>query len=271
MLALDRVAAFVRAVGLVAAAVRFLLRSVKRNAQMVATGIALAGGLLLFLVGSGASQERSGHCRSREVAVVYEEPSELDAACRAIDEVVAYFRYFGFDTSAKVSLQFANRATEGYTGHGTAHGYFDPLRSQIVIYRASDAKPWRQPWSSKLVDSFMRHEIVHLAVWEVLKGDPKRLRREWHEFIAYAIQLDLMDPDLRQEVIAAHADVAPVKELAEINEFSYGMNPDGFAVLAFKTYLDRGGAVFVRQLLNGEIIPPAFSYPFAVQPHEVQR
>ena len=253
------------------AAVRILLLSAKRNAQMFATGIALAVGLLLFLAGSGASQERSGHCSAHKVAVLYKEPSELDAACRAIDEVVAYFRAIGFDISSEVSLQFANRAGEGYTGHGTAHGYFDPLRSQIVIYRASGAKPWGQPWSPKLVGSFLRHEIVHLAIWEVLKGDLKRLRREWHELIAYAIQLDLMDPELRQEVLAAHADVVAVKDLTEVNEFSYGMNPEGFAVLALRTYLDRGGAVFVRRLLNGEIIPPAFSYPFAVQPHEVQR
>ena len=249
----------------------FLL-SVEHWAHAIAARIALAGCTLVFLGGPIVGAEQHGNCSSsREVAVVYENPSELDAACRAVNEVAGYFRSIGFDAPSKALLRFADRAGDDYTGHATAHGYFDPQRSHIVIYRLSDTKPWRQPWSPKLLDSFTRHEIVHLVIWEVLQGDLKRLRREWHEFIAYAIQLDLMDAELRQEVLTAHADVVPAKDLTQINEFSYGMNPEGFAVLAYKTYLDRGAAVFVRQLLNAEIKPAPFSYPFAVLPHEIQR
>lgn len=247
-------------------------RSPPRSTRLAATCIAKVIGLLVLLASPPVAAEQDGHCSgSSAVKVVHEDPSELDAACRAFSEVLGYFRSIGFDVPSKALLRFADRAGDDYAGHATAHGYFDPQRSQIVMYRLSDVKPWRQSWSPKLLDSFTRHEIVHLAIWQVLEGDLKRLRREWHEFIAYAIQLDLMAPDLRQEILAVHADIAPASDLAQINEFSYGMNPQGFAVLAYKTYLDRGAAVFVRQLLSAEIKPPPFSYPFAVLPHEVQR
>ena len=252
--------------------VLILVRSALRSTRLAARRAAAAMGALVLLASSPAGAEQKGHCSgSRAVTVVYDDASELDAACQAVGEVSGYFRGIGFDVPSKVLLRFADRAGEDYTGHATAHGYFDVQRSQIVMYRLSDTKPWRQPFSSKLLASFTRHEIVHLAIWEALQGDLKRLRREWHEFIAYAIQLDLMDPELSQQVLATQADVVAAKDLVQINEFSYGMNPEGFAVLAYKTYLDRGAAVFVRQLLNGEIKPLPFSYPFAVLPHEVQR
>lgn len=230
----------------------------------------LAAGALAVLIDPSASAEQAGKCNSYDVAVFYEDASELDAACRAIRDVVGYFQRIDVDVSSKVSVHFANRASNGSAGHSPAHGLFDPLQSRIVIYRASGARPWGKAWSSKLVGSFLRHEIIHLAIWQTVNGDRKRLRPEWHEFMAYAIQLDLMDPELLNQVLVAHGDVGAVKDLTEINEFSYGMNPEGFAVVAYRTYLERGAAAFVRQLLKSEIKPPPFSYLFAVQPHEIR-
>ena len=248
------------------------VRSALRPTRLAVMRTAAAMGALVFLASSPAGAQQEGHCSGpRAVTVLYEDSAELDAACRAVGEVSGYFRSIGFDVPSKALLRFANSAGDDYRGHATAHGYFDARQSQIVMYRLSDVRPWKQSWSSKLLASFMRHEIVHLATWEVLQGDLKRLRREWHEFIAYAIQLDLMDPELRQQVLAVHADVVAAKDLTQINEFSYGMNPEGFAVLAYKTYLDRGGGAFLRQLLKAEIKPLPFSYPFAVLPHEVEQ
>lgn len=224
---------------------------------------------LWMLAGQGPAPGQRGSCKPHEIAVDYEDASELAAACRAVSDVVGYFAGIGFQVPTKVAVRYANRAGNESKAHSPAHGLFDPQRSQIVINRTSTATPWGQPWSLTLAASFLRHEIVHSAIWDILKGNPKQLRPEWHEFIAYAIQLDLMDPELRQLVLAAHPGAGAAADLSEINEFSYGMNPETFAVVAYRTYLQRGAAAFVRQLLKGEIKPPAMSYPFAVQPHEV--
>lgn len=101
----------------------------------------LAAGALAILIGPSASAEQTGKCSSYDVAVFYEDASELDAACRAIRDVVGYFQRIDVDVSSKVSVHFANRASNGSVGHSPAHGLFDPLQSRIVIYRASDARP----------------------------------------------------------------------------------------------------------------------------------
>lgn len=241
-----------------------------RSSRITTTWAALIVAALWMLVSQRATAEQTANCRPHSVAVVHDDPSELTAACKAFSDIVAYFGDIGFAVPAEVSIRFAEPASGASTGHSPVHGLFDALRSEIVIYRATDTKPWGQAWSPKFVASFLRHEIAHLAIWQAAKANRKPLRTEWHEFIAYAIQLDLMDPELRTIVLAAHADVRAVGNLTEINEFSYGMNPQAFAVLAYKTYLERGGATFVRQLLKSEIMPPHPSYPFAVLPHEVR-
>ena len=231
---------------------------------------ALAIAAIPTFAGHGVLAAQRGKCEPREIAVLYADPSELEAACNAVSDVVRYFAGIGFKVRTKVSIHFANRASDGSKRHSPAHGLFDPVRSQIVVYRVSDSKPWGQPWSPQFVESFLRHEIIHTVIWDVMKTNPKPLRPEWHEFIAYAVQFDLMDAGLRNKVLGAHTGVGPISDLSEVNEFSYGMNPDGFAVVAYKTYLARGAGTFVRQLLNFEIKPPPFSYPFAVQPHEIR-
>lgn len=250
---------------------RALCLPIARFGETTAIGVVLVVAALWILAGHGAAAEQRGNCAPHGVAVLYDEPSELSAACKAFTDVAGYFGQIGFHPPSKLSLQFANPDSDRSKGHSPAHGLFDPLRSQVVIYRSSEAKPWGQAWSPKLVGSFLRHEIVHTAIWEAVKANPKQLKPEWHEFIAYAVQLDLMDPELRQQVLAAHADAKPITDLSEVNEFSYGMNPEVFAVVAYKTYLERGGAAFVRQLLKSEIEPPPMSYPFPVLPHEVRQ
>ena len=119
-----------------------------------------------------------------------------------------------------------------------------------------------------MVGSFLRHELAHIGVWQILGPDARRLRHEWHEFLAYSIQLDLMDGPLVRTLLANYPDARAFGDLTEVNEFVYGMNPDQFAVMAYLTYREKGAKDFVRGLLRGDIRPPAPSFPFPVLPHE---
>lgn len=101
-----------------------------------------------------------------------------------------------------------------------------------------------------MTGSFLRHELAHIAVWQILGREAERLPHEWREFIAYAIQLDLLDP--------------------EVNEFTYGMNPDVFAVGAYLTYSERGAERFVRAVARRDY-PAPFVDPFPVLPEQSPR
>lgn len=240
-----------------------------RRRQSVLALLVLGAGTLGAPASRGIEAAQRGDCGHPTIDVVFDDPAELDMACRALTDITEYFRGMGFEVTPRVSLRFADRPAGRPAGPSSAHGYFDRGRSQIVFHRVSDVSPWGLPWTPQLAGSFLRHELAHMAIWQIVGGDPNRLRREWHEFIAYAIQLDLMEPRLREGVLAAQARVRSFKNLAEVNEFTSRMDPDVFAVAAYKTYIAEGGTAFVAQLLRGEIVPPAFTYPFPVLPGQV--
>jgi hypothetical protein len=228
--------------------------------------IVLAAGSTSFARGDDRLGTWPADCGFRAVSVVHDNPSELDAACSALVDVIGYFRRQGFELEPRISLHIADRAIGAPTEHASAHGYFDPVRGVIVVYRTSDVRPWDLPWSLEMMASFLRHELAHMAVWEIHKVGTVRLRREWHEFVAYAVQLDRLGARVLRDILTKHADIQAFNRLTQVNELSYGMNPEAFAVAAYKTYVARSGPALIRQLLVGELLPPEPAYPFPVVP-----
>lgn len=217
----------------------------------------LGWGMLVGSAFHGVRAEQQANCGQSDVTVAYDDPAELYTGCRALVDVAGYFVGMGFDVAPRVSIRFADRAS----GPVATHGHFDAAQAQIVVYRSSDVSPWGLPWTAQLAASMLRHELIHMAIWKIIGGDPARLRREWHEFIAYAVQLDLMDPQLRKPLLIEQAQVRAFESNMEVNEFTLQMDPGLFAVAAYKTYLAKGAGRFVAQLLRAEIVPPNISHP----------
>lgn len=233
----------------------------------------MPGGWLVFAVltaAYGAPFAASGqptNCGQSGVEVVYKRPADLSLACEALANILTYFRRIGLEFEPRFSVKFAEpklKPAEGIVSYGHA----DVRSSIVVVYSSTHRRPWGLPWSTELAASFLRHELAHIAVWQMLGAEAGRLPREWHEFIAYAIQFDLMDSKLRAAVLASFADVRAVADLSAVNEFTYGMDPDVFAVTAYLTYRERGGENFVRALMRGDVVPPPFSFPFPVIPDQ---
>ena len=63
-------------------------------------------------------------------------------------------------------------------------------------------------------------------------------------------RLDLMHPGLRNQVLANFASVRAFASGGELNEFVYGMDPEAFAVAAYRTYRQGGGSKFISELLT---------------------
>ena len=215
------------------------------------------------------ADERSS-CGYPGVQISSADGADLHVACDALAATVLYFRRVGFRVEPKFSLTFGD---DGHPADSVpAHGHFDPQSLRLAVHPPSPGvAPWGLPWSRKLAASFVHHEFIHMAVWQILRAERTRLPREWHEFIAYAVQLALMEGQLLRDVLAKAADVRPFASLSEVNEFTYGMNPDVFAVAAYRAYRERGAEKFVRQLLRGEVVPPVFSSPHPILPDSNQR
>ncbi|RCK45975.1 hypothetical protein TH25_17240 [Thalassospira profundimaris] len=229
----------------------------------------LAAGLSQFSFVSSVNAQDSSGCEKRSLIVINATQSELVDACKALTDVVTYFRNIGFGASPDISITFQDRSL-GTSGHASsAYGYFDATRSEIAMFRAFTAQPWGLDWDRQLASSFLRHELVHAALRANLKDDSARLRPEWHEFIAYTVQLALMDARLRARLLERYTHVGAFAHLTEVNEFTSRMNPETFAISAYKTYLVNGADKFIQKLLRFEVQPPPMSYPFPVLPGQI--
>lgn len=195
-----------------------------------------------------AEQSNCGHAGVRVDGSTHSVHS--GAACEAIRDTWGYFRRIGISSEPKLSVHFEARGLESDKPSHSGYAYADRGSSRIVVFVSSGRRPWGLPWSDAWVRSFLRHELVHVAVWHFLGARARALPREWHEFVAYAIQLELMEPAMRSRVLANFAAVRPFDRFAEVNEFTYGMDPEAFAVAAYRTYRQGGEGKFILDVLT---------------------
>lgn len=208
---------------------------------------------LIAVAGTAAVEGKSnGVCGRQDVAVTSASPRQLDEVCTAIDEVQAFFAAIGFKVDPQATIVFRkdNAAADRHT-----HGNYNPVTRKIMLYEREQARPWGEAWPH-VAATFLRHEVIHAAVVQLLASGKPDLPLEWHEFIAYAVQFELMDLAVRERILERYASVVPVSALTEINRFTYGLaDPDTFAVLAYLSYQAFGGSDLIRRLLSFEFVP----------------
>jgi hypothetical protein len=194
-------------------------------------------------------------CGYEQVTVSGASRRELAEVCKALGEVLAYFQGIGFRFEPKFSLYFRTGASADAVDSLRAHGYFDRRSSKINIFKGPRHRPWGLKGTPEIAASFLRHEMVHMALLRVLGNDYERIRKVWHEFIAYAVQIDLMPSSLRERILSRYPTTMAFASQEAVNEFTYGADTSQFSISAFKSYKANGGAQFVKKLIRFEIVP----------------
>lgn len=133
------------------------------------------------------------------------------------------------------------------------HGYFELKQFKTVIARGAADRWWGLGETEELLGS-LHHELTHMAVAVVLGEKFKRLPASWHVFIAYAVQLDLLDREIRNEILARSLQLKGFSELNYINDFVIALlPPQHMAVMSYRAYLKWGGQEFLARLLRFEV------------------
>ena len=101
--------------------------------------------------------------------------------------------------------------------------------------------------------SILQHEIVHAVVAQLMGKRYLKLPRPWHEALAYAVQIDLMETHLQQAVLSQYPGEQGFSSTAQINGIVYGFDPDAFAIAAYKSYRHAGRLAFLKKALNFEL------------------
>lgn len=99
--------------------------------------------------------------------------------------------------------------------------------------------------------ALLTHELAHAAIDQMAEGRTVPLVD--HEYIAAAMELDLMEPKWREAVIAA-APVALPPKPGLVDIFIYYLAPRKFAVNAWQHFsLPENGCGLVRRMVAGEM------------------
>ncbi len=191
---------------------------------------------------------------------------EEQAACAALDSVLEWFREIGFDLDLVATVHCKDAVfcefTEGADGRDVCQvqvsGLFDFSRWTVEITSADSPhrqlrQRWGIDWGPEIAFSILQHELTHLAVAGVLREGFRDLAAPWHEFIAYAVQFDVMDPALRARILDGFPGVGLFSRPESINPTIYGADPDLFALRPWFYMRENGGGDLIRAILDGEV------------------
>ena len=143
-------------------------------------------------------------------------------------------------------------------GKNAVSGYYDFRRRGLQITSGRRdiqraRRPWGIEWGQSIGYSILQHELVHAIVANQLGSKYQKLAKAWHEFIAYSVQLDLMDRELKSKVLANYPNVKPFQFPESVNPITYAADPDEFGISAYLFTEMNGGPRFIGQIIAKEV------------------
>ncbi|MET0605555.1 MAG: DUF6639 family protein [Beijerinckiaceae bacterium] len=214
---------------------------------------------LIFAAAYAPARAAPGACDLNPTSLSDEEQE----GCDALRDVKGYFAAFGLPVELDVTIRFLPSVViEIASATGVADelpviGRFHRHKREIQMLSVdaatqSNRRPWKLAWTHEIARSILRHEVAHAAIARLLGERADKLPPAWHEALAYAVQIDMMDEALRSKVLANYPDAARFDRTTKINDFTYGFDPDGFAIRAWLTYVRGGRAEFLKKALAFE-------------------
>jgi Family of unknown function (DUF6639) len=227
----------------------------RRDAFVLALG-------LIFAVALAAPAHAD--CARASVSVVGT-AQKREGACAALEEVLAYFAAGGITVDLQLNIRFRPAvyvklaSATGHIGEFVhVSGTYDASTKQLDMVdanaaRISECRPWGVLWDPAIGHSMLQHEIIHAVVAQMMGERYFKLPHAWHEALAYAIQIDLMELPLQQTVLSQYPGEEGLTSTMQINDIVYGFDPDAFAIAAYKTYRSAGRLTFLKKAVNFEL------------------
>jgi len=198
-------------------------------------------------------------CESPKVSIEGASALERQAACDALAKMNDYFVSLGVahqDPTIKfVFEQQVKLPSQIQKDRIPVHGYFDTEDNSIHTTKfsaesQSARRPWGLLWTQKMAASILLHEVSHLYAISHQGPAFRELAPHWHEFLAYSIQLDLLDEETKKELLANYPNATPFSDPGSVHSFFYESDPELYAVRAYLSARAWGGKKFIAELLK---------------------
>ncbi|MBD8065352.1 hypothetical protein IC608_07685 [Devosia sp. PTR5] len=87
----------------------------------------------------------------------------------------------------------------------------------------------------------------------LLDGKRDDLGHAWHEFVAYVVQFEAMDADMRRGILDQFASLEGFASPANVNAITLSFDPALFGLRAYLFARDQGGRDFAARVISGDV------------------
>ena len=217
-----------------------MIKNLNRSLFPVSGSLFLITVFLLFNSISYAN-EKASQCTGSDVVVKFSNIDDYYMACRSVNELMDVAQKIGLNEDLNISILFVDSLSINITGKSLAVFNPNTMKIEVLSIAASqknfgDEAVLGLQMDKELHRSVITHELAHALFWQNMKKTI--IAREIHEYFAYVIQLSLLDPSHRKEIIAAN-DVPAFLDRSEMTEEYYLLNPTRFAVKSYLHFVNR--------------------------------
>ncbi|MDH3638499.1 MAG: hypothetical protein OES09_08535 [Gammaproteobacteria bacterium] len=207
---------------------------------------------------AAADADTAFPCAGVPVRVYAPSAGEAAQACEAATRTIRFMRGHKFLTERPLRIRIVERLPS--RPHSSDLGQFDARTSEIKVlsYKicqelAVDKPPFKIPMSPALHKSFIVHELAHAIAHDNFEITKPSLGA--HEYIAYTVQLAVMETTLREQILDRYTVDAFTDE-SEITSLYLELSPASFAVKSYKHLMNLPDPTsFYRRLLSGGFVP----------------
>jgi hypothetical protein len=204
---------------------------------------------------SAADGGRVERCPRASAGVAAESPDERNLACSAVSDALQLLGRCGISPRRPLKLQIMNEVRNPIGA--VIFGQFDPKRERILITHESNIPSLIQdtPYASLPLRDFYRSIIVHEVVHGIMHQNMKRPAETHtaHEYPAYALQIESLDPKVRDEFLRLF-DQTAIKANTLFSDAILFFDPYFFAARAYHHFkASANSCAYLFGLLEGGV------------------
>ncbi|TYC62516.1 hypothetical protein FMN52_01805 [Marinobacter sp. BW6] len=215
--------------------------------------------LLLALANASAYSAKLITCAAPGVNVYSYEAEDGDLACQAVGSTLAFMKSMGFHVDTRFTIELVDHPLRLHGSEVT--GTYDSRHLYIEVPNFSQAQrvagrhaPFGMFMSHEIWQSFIAHEVAHAVAQANFRLAKPGLAA--HEYIAYVVQLATLPKETSEELLERF-DNSPFRHERQINRVFLELDPEVFAVKAYRHYLAQPDpSEFFQRLLNRNLSSP---------------
>ncbi len=194
-------------------------------------------------------------CAEAQVDVVAESSDERRLACSAASHAIQRLGQCGISPRRPITVQIMSEVR--HPRGGAIFGLLDAKREAALVTHEGNAASLVKdtPYAKLPQRDFYRSVIVHEVVHAVMHQNLKRpsTSQAAYEYPAYALQIELLDPDVRDEFLRSFDQATTDAGSMLFNDVILLFDPYVFAARAYHHFKAAADAcAHLRGLLRGE-------------------